>query len=305
MDLVVNEVRSFFSALLSLSLFLPEHSRLVNVQLIQVLTYRLMAHPLTTKQLTTVHNLIWRHIRKPSNSAPFTPELTPRVKYTPRSLGGLASRHFLYAVHRDTVNLAIRCLNGDGPPHVCESVRELLLDGSRSALQDTVVDTAQGLGLRFNTLGPWNPALPQHLLPGELVSVKFDGVPDSECPVCMGVVQDTPASSAKVSFRSPQGTEEHTLTSSADYMLHPPVFAPCPEFYKEPSLAAPQLIRNPPFFQPPPPPDNPPPPYGGTLLSSSPTGFVYRVTLTKHVPHSEDLLAWGCLAAEKLRQRAA
>ena len=77
MDLVINEIRSFFRALLPLSLSLPEHIRLVNVQLIPVLTYSLMARPLTVPQLSTIHHPIWKHIRKPGDSARFTPKHHP------------------------------------------------------------------------------------------------------------------------------------------------------------------------------------------------------------------------------------
>ena len=87
-------------------------------------------------------------------------------------------------------------------------------------------------------------------------------------------------------------------------MLHPPVFASHPEFYRAPSLAAPRLLSTPPFFQPTP--DKPllPPPHNGTLLSSSPDGYVYRVPLTPHALNQSDLLAWGCDDADVLRQRA-
>ena len=210
MDIVVNAIRSFFSALLPLPVSLPEHIRLVNVQLIPRITYRLMAHPLIISQHSTIHNLIWKHIRKPRDSAPFTPKLRPKVRFAPRSMGGLASRHFFYSILQDTGNSAIRSLNGDGPPHVWESVRALLLSRSCSSLQDTVVDAAQSLGLRFNTLGPSNTALPKHLLPGEPVWVRLDGAPSDGKPVYEGVVKETSATTQKRFSVGPK-VQEYTL----------------------------------------------------------------------------------------------
>ena len=168
------------------------------MQLIPVLPYSLMAHPLTLPELSTMDNVIWNHIRKPGDSAGFTPQLTPKVKLAPRSKGGLVSRHFFYSILQDTVNWAIRYFNGDGLPHVCESVR---VRYSRSVLQHTVVDTAQDLGLHFNTLGPWNAALPQHLLPVEPVWVRFDGAHSDGNSVYEGVVKETSAASATAVFQ--------------------------------------------------------------------------------------------------------
>ena len=174
--LATSEIRSFFTLLQPLALTLSEHIRLVNIQLIPVLTYRLMAHPLTLKALRRLHGLIWAHLRRPNKESRLTPKLSPKDKYTTRKEGGLGSRHFMYVVLQDSVNSAIRYLNGDGPQDVCRTVREALLRPCRSALQDTVVDASQGLGPRFNALSPWSPALPHQLQRGEPVWAKFRGV---------------------------------------------------------------------------------------------------------------------------------
>ena len=136
----------------------------------------------------------------------------------------------------------------------------VLLDTTRSALQDTLVDTAQGFCLRFNTLGLWSPALPQHILPGEPIWVRFDGVPQRDCIVYEGVIKDTGSHSAKAEFHSFRGGEEFTLhKSTSEYITHPPFFAPHPEFYKTPSLGDPRLTRAPTFFLPTPEKSLPPP----------------------------------------------
>ena len=77
-----------------------------------------------------------------------------------------------------------------------------------------------------------------------------------------GTVQDTSANSAKVLFLSHHGREEFTLSDSKDheFILHPPVTAFQPEFYREASLSAPELLRTPSFFNPTPEKPLPPPP---------------------------------------------
>ena len=304
--LATSEIRSFFTLLQPLALTLSEHIRLVNIQLIPVLTYRLMAHPLTLKALRRLHGLIWAHLRRPNEESRLTPKLSPKDKYTPRKKGGLGSRHFMYVVLQDTVNSAIRYLNGDGPQDVCRMVREALLTPCRSALQDTVVDAAQGLGLRFNALGPWSPALPHQLQRGEPVWAKFRGVVGRECDMFQGVVEDTSATTASVSFCSHVGTERYTLRDSLDqeYVLHPPVTAVQPEFFRYPALAAPKLLNTPSFFCPSQNKPLPPPPYGGVHLRSSPDALVYELQVDPHALRPTDLKAWGCHAAARLLARA-
>ena len=157
-------------------------------------------------------------------------------------------------------------------------MRTLIWSGSRSSIQDTAVDAAQGLGLRFNTLGPWNAALPQHLLRGVPVWVRFDGAPSDGSPVNEGVVKETSATSAKRVFQSAPGTEECTLECTSEYVLNPPVFALHPEFYETRCMAAPKLLSTPTFFQPTP--DNPPRPSQQRAPLLLPNGYVYRVPLT-------------------------
>ena len=60
-----------------------------------------------------------------------------------------------------------------------------------------MVDTAQGLGLRFNTLEPWSPPLPDQLAPGEPLCAKFTGVPDRSCDMYQGTVTETSATAAE------------------------------------------------------------------------------------------------------------
>ena len=53
-ELAKSEITSFFTFLHPLNLTLSEYIRLVNLQLIPTLQYRLMAHPLELKQVTTL-----------------------------------------------------------------------------------------------------------------------------------------------------------------------------------------------------------------------------------------------------------
>ena len=203
-DLATLEIRSF-TTLQPLARTLSEHIKLVNIQQIPVLVYRRMAHPLTLQQLRRLHRIIRKFLRCPHHRSRITPKLSPKDKYTPRSKGGLGSRHFTHCILQDMIYSALRYLNRDGPPEVISLVGSALLTPQRSALPDTVVDAVEGLGLRFNTTGPWSPALPQHMLPGERVWPKFTGVCNRDCPVYQGTVQDTSATTAKLVFLSKHG----------------------------------------------------------------------------------------------------
>ena len=53
---------SFFSFLNPLNLTLSEYVRLVHLQLVPPLQYRLMAHPLDQNQLKQLQNIIWENV---------------------------------------------------------------------------------------------------------------------------------------------------------------------------------------------------------------------------------------------------
>ena len=57
--LAKSEIRSFFTTLQPLWLTLSEYILLVNVQLIPLLSYRLMAHPLALNELGALQAMIW------------------------------------------------------------------------------------------------------------------------------------------------------------------------------------------------------------------------------------------------------
>ena len=57
-ELAKSEITSFFTLLHPLNLTLSEYIRLVNLQLIPTLQYRLMAHPLKQSQLRSLQNII-------------------------------------------------------------------------------------------------------------------------------------------------------------------------------------------------------------------------------------------------------
>ena len=126
-------------------------------------------------------------------------------------------------------------------------MRTALLTLDRSHLQDTGVDAAQGLGLQFNTLGPWSPCLPYQLAPGEPLWVKFTGVADRSCDMYRGTVTETSATAAQLKFRSHQGEEHFTLRDSGEqeFVLHPPVVSVQPIVFQHPDLAAPRFLDTP------------------------------------------------------------
>ena len=102
---------------------------------------------------------------------------------------------------------------------------------------------------------------------GEPVWAKFRGVVVRDCDMFQGVVEDTSATTASVSFCSHFGTERYTLRDSLDqeYVLHPPGTAVQPEIFRYPALAAPKLLNTPSFFCPSQNKPLPPPPYSGML----------------------------------------
>ena len=160
------------------------------------------------------------------------------------------------------------------PPEEKTIVREFLLSPTRSTLQDTLVDAAQTLVLRFNTRGPWNTALANQLMPQELGWDTFHGTTDRECPLYRETVLDTSATAAKVCFHmwgkrtvprlTPQITNMHStppcglsdLSFSAILTWRPPTFC-------EPSLFRANAR------------EAPPPPLDGMHLRSSLEATMY------------------------------
>ena len=149
--LAKSEIRSFFTTLQPLQLTLFGYVLLVNVQLIPILSYRLMAHPLALNELGILQTMIWQNIAhdpSPEKANRISRFVSPKARYTPRQQGGLGLRHFTFSLCMAMVNTAVRYLNGDGPTSTNEPFAEAMLSTTRNALQDTVMDEHHTIGLR-------------------------------------------------------------------------------------------------------------------------------------------------------------
>ena len=163
-----SEIRSFFTTLQPLGLTLSEYILLVNVLLIPILSYRLMAHPLALNELGALQAMIWQNIAhdpSPDKANRISRVVSPKARYTPRHQGGLGLRHFTFSICMALVNTAIRYLNGDSPASTYQSFSEVMISTTRNAIQDTVMDACHTIGLRYHSTGLWAPCPPPPLPP--------------------------------------------------------------------------------------------------------------------------------------------
>ena len=174
--LAKSEIRSFFTTLQPLRLTLSEYILLVNVQLIPILSYRLMAHPLALNVLRALQAMIWQNIAhdpSPDKANRISRLVSPKDRYTPRHQGGLGLCHFTFSICMALVNAAIRYLGGDGPASTNESFSAAMLSTTRNPIQDTVMDACHTIGLRYHSTGLWASCPPSLFLPKEKVHVRF------------------------------------------------------------------------------------------------------------------------------------
>ena len=174
--LAKSEIRTFFTTLQPLRLTLSEYILLVNVQLIPILSYRLMAHPLALNELGGLQAMIWQNIAhdpSPGKANRISRLVSPKDRYTPRHQGGLGLRHFTFSICMALVNAAIRYLNGDGPASTNESFSAAMLSTTRNPIQDTVMDACHTIGLWYHSTGLWASCAPSLFLPKEKVQVRF------------------------------------------------------------------------------------------------------------------------------------
>ena len=154
--LAKSEIRSFFTTLQPLRLPLSEYVLLVNVQLIPILSYRLMAHPLALNELGALQAMIWQNIAhdpSPDKANRISRLVSPKARYTPRHQGGLGLRHLTFSICMALVNTAIRYLSGDGPTSTNGASSEAMLYTTRNPIQDTVMDACHTIGLRYHSTG--------------------------------------------------------------------------------------------------------------------------------------------------------
>ena len=171
-----SEIGSFFTTLQPLRLTLSEYILLVNVQLISILSYCLMAHPLALNELGVLQAMIWQNIAhdpSPDKANRISRLFSPKARYTPRHQGGLGLRHFTFSICMALMNTAIRYLNGDGPASTNEAFSEEMLSTTRNPIQDTVMDACHTIGLRYHSTGLWASCPPSLFLPKEKVQVRF------------------------------------------------------------------------------------------------------------------------------------
>ena len=176
MALAKSEICSFFTTLQPLRLTLSEYVLLVNVQIIPILSYRLMAHPLALNELGALQAMIWHNILHnptPGKANRILRLVSPKARYTPRHQGGLGLRHFTFSICMALVNTAIRYLNGDGPASTNGAFSEAMLSTTGGPILDTVMDACQTIGLQYHSTGLWASCPPSLFLPKEKVQVGF------------------------------------------------------------------------------------------------------------------------------------
>ena len=95
------ETRSFFRTLQPLKLTLSEYALFVNVQLIPLLSYRLMAQPLSLGEFGGLPAIIWQNIAhnpSPETSNRISRLVSHKARYTARHQGGLGLSHFTFSL---------------------------------------------------------------------------------------------------------------------------------------------------------------------------------------------------------------
>ena len=155
-----SEFNNYFTSLSSLRLTISESVEMVNVQLMRVLTYRLIAHPFLPDEIEELMEHLWKLL---SEHSKLSAKLPKKDIYQPKLKLGLGLRHLGIAVHMFFGEARLRYLSGDAPPMTNQSVKAALLSHNQNALQDEFLTAANHLDLRFRTRGPWNPCLPTKL----------------------------------------------------------------------------------------------------------------------------------------------
>ena len=208
---IYSELNSYFVHLSPLRLTLPELVKLVNVQLIPILTYRLIAHPFLPSELDELREAVWKEL---ATHGRISPKVSTKDIYQPRTKLGLGLGHLGIAVHKSFVEAGLRYLNQDGPPVSCVAVRNALLSTQQNTLQDGFLDAANRLNLRFHTAGPWNPCLPRELREHE----RLYAAPRNASP-CLATVTKTYKKTATIQF---DNGESATITERSNFTFTPP-----------------------------------------------------------------------------------
>ena len=278
-----SELNSYFVHLSPLRLTLPELVKLVNVQLIPILTYRLIAHPFLPSAIDELTAAVWKGL---ATHGRISPKVSTKDIYQPRAKLGLGLRHLGIAVHKSFVEAGLRYLNQDGPPASCVAVRDTLLLTRQNALQDSFLDAANRLSLRFHAPGPWNPCLPCELHERE----RLYAAPRN-APPCLATVTKVYKKTATICLDT---GESATITERSNFTFTPPNTPPLPpgditHYHLFPPFSSPQT-RNPDI----------PVPLQADLMDSTCEGHWFHLPNLRHVLNHEDLMGWGCIQAANL-----
>ena len=159
------------------------------------------------------------------------------------------------------------------------AVRDALLSTRQNALQDSFLDAANRLSLRFHAPGPWNPCLPCELRERE----RLYAAPRN-APPCLATVTKGYKKTATICFDT---GESATITERSNFTFTPPNTPPLPpgditHYHLSPSFSSPQT-RSPDI----------PVPLQADLMDSTCEGHWFHQPNLRHVLNHEDLLGGG------------
>ena len=255
----------------------------MNVQLIRILTYRLIAHPFLPSEIDELTAAVWKEL---ATHGRISPKVSTKDIYQPRAKLGLGLRHLGIAVHKSFVEAGLRYLNQDGPPASCVAVRDALLLTRQNALQDSFPDAANRLSLRFHAPGPWNPCLPSELRERERLYAAR-----RNAPPCLATVTKVHKKTATICFDTGGSA---TITKRSNFTFTPPNTPPLSpgditHYHLFPPFSSPQTRnRDTPF------------PLQADLMNSTCEGHWFHLPNLRHVLNHEDLMGWGCIQAANL-----
>ena len=234
-ELAKSEITSLFAFLNPLNLTLSEYVRLVNLQLIPTLEYRLMAHPLEQSQLKQLQNIFWKNVAldpDPQKRNRISRLVAEKDKYVPTKNGGLEPRHFQHSLNISTVNSAITYLNNEGPENTNKIFRQAALSTEESLVHKLICNACHSLNLRFNSLNHERSTPPKLMHQQENIYVRFSTYssnrvtkwgnkqrpPNTDLGIYRRVVVDTSDDQAFVYFSG----DDTTFTLRDSQKFNPP-----------------------------------------------------------------------------------
>ena len=122
-DYIQREITSYFHNLSVLPLSPGEIILLVNRQLIPILLYRMLAHPLNTPQLDIIQKMIWTKLAKACHIPLST---SPKDTFHAKSKGGLGLKCFRLSLACQDFNYFSRFWLSQGPPSANQQVKSVM-----------------------------------------------------------------------------------------------------------------------------------------------------------------------------------